>query len=525
MQGGWTRRTRRGLAAVAAVGLGTTVGGCAAPPYNWSFELLSVDAAGTDSGNDRSGEGALGSPPFVVSADGSTIAFHSFATDLAPGDTGAHGDDIYVRDLDTGGTTLATVTVAGTAANFDVGQYALSADGTKLAFASGGDQFVAGDANGSADVFVRDLVAGTTTLVTANAAGTGSANRGTTELALSPDGTEVAFTSTASNLVTPNRGDTTRSDVYLRDLAAGQTTLVSIDGSGLDGVQPSYQPVFSPQGDAVAFTSADPLGVSADDGRTDVFLRRLASATTTLVSTAAPAPAPASTQFFEASTPVFRPDGGAIVYLSDAYYRIGSEISFYTDLDIADLATGTVELVSVHPVPTAFEVDVEKLATDARFSPDGTKVLFSSSDGYYDPVDTNQGTDLYLRDLVSDTTSLVTVNADATNGIGRSFHGSFSPDGASVVFTAPGDAVAPPGNHNVAHVYLRELAAKRTSRVGVGDTVPGAIWTFGSPVFLAGGTRIAFVTQSGAVGPTDTNGDLDVYLATGTRPAPAGGGG
>jgi Tol biopolymer transport system component len=86
------------------------------------------------------------------------------------------------------------------------------------------------DTNGLQDVFLRDLFAGTTLLVSANRAGTGSGSGVSYSPAITQDGRFVVFVSTASDLVD---NDTNRSeDVFVRDLQTGTTTLVSINGSG-----------------------------------------------------------------------------------------------------------------------------------------------------------------------------------------------------------------------------------------------------------------------------------------------------
>jgi WD40-like Beta Propeller Repeat len=61
--------------------------------------LVSVNRAGTDSGNGRSAAG------FSFSADGRFVAFASEASDLVATDTNGQGD-VFVRDLKTGTTTL-----------------------------------------------------------------------------------------------------------------------------------------------------------------------------------------------------------------------------------------------------------------------------------------------------------------------------------------------------------------------------------------------------------------------------------
>ena len=82
-------------------------------------------------------------------------------------------------------------------------------------------------------VFVDDLTAGTTTLVSVSTTG-GSGNGASSLASISADGQFIAFVSTSTNLfalVEPNGGR----QVYLRDLSAGSTTQLSIDAAGTGG--------------------------------------------------------------------------------------------------------------------------------------------------------------------------------------------------------------------------------------------------------------------------------------------------
>src|SRR5262249_16834818 len=154
------------------------------------------------------------------------VAFYSQATNLISG-VPVSGDEVYERDLVTGALTLVSRAdgAAGAAATAVLrsGALALSADGSKVEFSASDNNLVAGDTNGKADVFVRDLNAGTTTIVSTTATG-GAGNGFSLGGSLSSDGTRVAFYSTSSNLGdgVPNTND----HVHVRDLAAGTLTLV-----------------------------------------------------------------------------------------------------------------------------------------------------------------------------------------------------------------------------------------------------------------------------------------------------------
>jgi Tol biopolymer transport system component len=159
----------------------------------------------------------------ALSRGGRYAAFESSAPNLVAGDT-AVGSDVFVRDLRTNTTRLASPAVDGTPSNSASGA-SMSGTGRYVVFSSGGKNLVSNDLNGFWDVFVRDLQAGTTQLV--SVAQDASQGNGDSDLAtVSADGRYVVFDSTASNLV-PGDTNGTR-DVFVRDLRRGITTRVSV---------------------------------------------------------------------------------------------------------------------------------------------------------------------------------------------------------------------------------------------------------------------------------------------------------
>src|SRR4051812_23179080 len=96
--------------------------------------------------------------------------------------------------------------VDGTQGNSGSLDPVFSPDSSKIAFRSGASNLVAGDTNNATDIFVKDLASDTVTRVSTAADGT-QANAGSSAISpvFSPDGSKIAFTSDASNLVA---GDT-----------------------------------------------------------------------------------------------------------------------------------------------------------------------------------------------------------------------------------------------------------------------------------------------------------------------------
>jgi Tol biopolymer transport system component len=148
----------------------------------------------------------------------------------------------------------------------------LSANGRFVAFSSIADNLVIGDNNGVQDVFVRDLKTGVTQRVSLDSSGA-EGNNFSYNHAISANGRYIAFTSTASNLVDGDNNDTY--DVFVRDLITGMTQRVSVNSVGIEGNSASSGPTLSANGRFVGFNSdANNLVLGDHNGYADIFVRR-----------------------------------------------------------------------------------------------------------------------------------------------------------------------------------------------------------------------------------------------------------
>jgi len=207
-----------------------------------------------------------------LSSDGRFVAFASSATNLVPGDWNGQFD-VFVKDLATGVVTRVSVATGDVEGNGQSRTPRISADGRFVAFQSLASNLDPGDANGTWDVFVHDLATGTTVLASARPDGA-AGNGASTRASLSADGRLVAFQSAADDL---DDGDLNgRADAFVRDLQTGTTIRVSVDALGAEAPGEATSPVLAADGSAVAFASDAPTLVPDDaNGVRDVFVRRL----------------------------------------------------------------------------------------------------------------------------------------------------------------------------------------------------------------------------------------------------------
>jgi Tol biopolymer transport system component len=251
-----------------------------------------------------------------ISADGQVVAFASSAPDLVEADSNGTLD-VFVHDLRTGLIELVSRGSDGELGDRDSFSSSLSADGRFVAFSSLAGNLDPRDRNEAPDIYRHDRVTRQTILISVSAAGL-VGDGASVQPSVSADGQVVAFTSVASNLHPDDANG--EADVFVRDLRGGTTELVSrgLDGSAAGGA--SSEPVLSGDGRVVAFTSSAADIVPGDENASDdVFVRSLDDGGVRVVS-ATPEGRPATGDSHGAS---ISQDGRRVAFLSDAEDLIG----------------------------------------------------------------------------------------------------------------------------------------------------------------------------------------------------------
>jgi Tol biopolymer transport system component len=320
----------------------------------------------------------------AISSNGRYVAFHSFVSFVGSDNNGTA--DIYLRDLQQGQTTLISMTSSGSAGNGVSDHPQVTPDGRYVAFRSSASNLVANDNNGQPDIFVRDLQTNTTQRVSV-AANQDEAN-GYTErrVSISSDGRYIAFESQSSNLVYgDNNGDW---DVFIRDRLASSTYLVSVGPGGFSANLGSYYPSMSPDGRYVAFHAwASNLVPNDNNGLPDVFVRDRQTNTTTLVSQVN-----GNQTNGISDLPTISPDGRYVAFRSGSNNLVTGDSNGVADAFQKDLVTGALTITSsVDSGPSAngesgFPVVVA-----------GPNTVFQTTASNLVPNDTNGVRDIVIR--------------------------------------------------------------------------------------------------------------------------------
>jgi Mg-chelatase subunit ChlD len=275
-----------------------------------------------------------------ISADGRYVTFESEASDLVSGDTNAVAD-VFVHDRVSGTTSRVSVASDATQANGSSEDPTISPDGRFVAFRSAASNLVAGDTNNKYDIFVHDRQTGTTTRVSVTNSGA-QATGASDSPVVARDGAAVVFRSFASNLVS---GDTNgETDIFVRDLVAGSTTRVSVSSSGAQGNAGTDGPTISDDGRYVAFDSVATTLVAGDTNAvSDVFLHDRSTGTTSRVSLAAGG-TQANGASWEASLDA---DGGVLAFQSAASNLVTGDTNAKDDAFVVTVASGAIVRASV----------------------------------------------------------------------------------------------------------------------------------------------------------------------------------
>jgi Tol biopolymer transport system component len=388
---------------------------CSATTAAQTITRVSVDSYGAQA----TGPNNLGFLTYAahVSGDGRFVVFDSHATNLVPNDTN-FANDVFVHDNLHG--TTECITFGGNADSFAYGTP--SEDGRFVAFWSYASNLVPGDTNGSADIFVRDRRAGTTTRIaedasmpmmsgdgrfvsyerqvgpltqiqvydlrTSTAEAITNGNDDSAFAWISSNGRYVGFESYATDLV-PNDTNGVR-DAFLRDRWLGTTERVSIGSTGEEGNSHSDACVVSSDGRFAFFESMATNFVPGTQGAWQIYRHDRRTGLTECVSTnAAGLPCNGGTDF----GPTISEDGRFLVFDDNASDLVGNSRRYWA-IFLKDLALGTTIRISVDAQGTSGGGD----SFWPAISRTGRYVSFVSDAQRLVPGDTNGAMDAFVWD-------------------------------------------------------------------------------------------------------------------------------
>jgi hypothetical protein len=478
---------------------------------------------------DSNGVGTALSPWVVprLSDDGRLAAFECLDANLFPNDRNRNSD-LLVHDVNNGTNELISLRLPGLFTVTPNGPSTPSSgsvcsNGLLVAFSSDADNLVPNDTNSRPDIFVRDLAAGTNLLVSVDTNGLLS-DGASYEPAISADGRYVAFMSRGDNLV-PNDANRTF-DIFRRDLLTGSTTLVSVNTNGTSTAsgRSSRSPIIAGNGRYILFLSfATDLAPEVPAGTVEnLFCRDMVSGTTfalttngfsafsvsrdnTFVAVAAVngiASLPLAVWNCASSSWVYSNGVNNVdfIKISPDGQRIAYATTSSVILNTLDWATGTNRVI----VNAA-------LFRKANFSSDGNLLVYDTKTSQA-AVDTNAVSDIYLYDFQLGTTSLISRNyvGGAANGISDS--PDISSDGRFVAYRSVATNIAPDDINTMADVFVYDRLSQTTTMLSanrLGNRSGSHVSM--APFFSADGNTLLFESWASDLVSNDFNGTADVF--------------
>jgi Tol biopolymer transport system component len=408
---------------------------------------------------------------------------------------------------------------------------------------------------------------GLTTLVsvsTGEAPGTGSSGVGN----ITADGRYVVFFSTSMALA-PQDTDM-MFDVFVRDLLTRTTTLESVSTDGTKGTGASSWPFITDDGRYITFQSdARNLVAGGTSGVQHIYVRDRDARTTELVSistdgvhadrisdignisgdgryvvfvsyasnlvprdtngspdvfmrdrlTATTTRVSVSSQGQEGNGSSFWPrisaDGRFVAFVSVATNLTGGDANgTVEDIFVRDLQTGTTELVSV----STAGIQGNSVSTMPSLSPDGRLLLFTSFAKNLVDDDTNGFWDVFARDLQTGVTERVSVSTGGNQGNHDSARASMSPDGRFVSFESLASTMVAGDANQSLDVFRRDRLAGTTDLVSISSTGQQGNANSGHAAISADGSRVVFMSSASNLVSGDVNGRLDVFLREAITP-------
>jgi hypothetical protein len=429
---------RRGWIASAVISMGLALPAAAQTTLT---TRLSVGPGGVQSNNTSFNP--------RITDDGRYVVFSSYASNLVPVDTNFKSD-IFVRDNQLGTNTLVSVDSNGVQANGDCYFPAISNDGRYVVFESIASNLVPGDTNNVLDIFVRDMLNGTTVRVSVDSNGNQSDAHSYTAV-ISGDGRYVAFASDATNLVP---GDTNgKLDVFVHDMVTGTTTRASVDSSGAQCSGASQSPSISGNGRFVAFQSLAPDLVAGDtNGVNDVFVHDNVTGTTTRVSV----DSNGAQGNGESVYPWISESGHLVSFASAASNLVPNDLNGAYDIFLHDMQSGQIRLISITKPGVQGNADsyYSAISADERW------VTFDSLATNLTPTDSNPlYADIFLRDMTTGEITLQSVSSSGFQSNYTSTNPTISGDGRFITFESGAWDLVPFDTNLMFDIFMRDLNA------------------------------------------------------------------
>ncbi len=354
----------------------------------------------------------------------------------------------------------------------------ISRNGQLVTFLSGATNLVASDTNSATDAFVVDIANGSVERLSVSNTKQ-QANRASENVVISGDGSKTLFLSDANNL-TP--GDSLLSkDLFVRDIGSATTTIVNATEDSSREIR--GVPAMNDAGNIIAYQQSvvdDPLNGWG------VYIADTSNATRDRVSLS------------------LNGNGISIGFLDTLalsgdgrYLTLGSQVSGTTDSNLHEIylfdrITKTLSLPQFRTLGSQ--------ANGSNFDPalsyDGRFIAFSSDDTRLVPSDTNQQTDVFVFDRVTQNVRRVSLSAQGIQANGASFSPSISEDGRFIAFSSSASNLVDNDSNGMSDIFVADLTTGSVERISRNDGGEQANGNSYAPAISGNGRFVTFESEA-----------------------------
>lgn len=223
----------------------------------------------------------------TVSADGNYVVFEYYSYDsdnlVNSPSLSAYTDYIFEKNMSTGAISLVSIGTDDSAPNASSGDPAIDCAGDQVVYDSEASNIVSDGGSGHSDVYLVNMMSGTTTDIT-DGANANSWVYSNTSGSISCDGEYIGVTSDASNLSDANTTNGYQ-NAFEYNRINGDFVLLSQSSDSTEANSGSYEPTLSDDGRYAVFESqATNLVSNTLNAYENVYLRDIETGTTQLIS-------------------------------------------------------------------------------------------------------------------------------------------------------------------------------------------------------------------------------------------------
>ncbi len=291
----------------------------------------------------------------------------------------------------------------------------------------------------------------------------------------------------------------------------------SVNSNNAQGNAGSTVAAITPDGRFVLFgSSASNLVLGDTNGFMDAFVHDRLTGTTERVSVSssgAQGNGDSMTGDLSGDGGAITPDGRFVAFNSLASNLVPGDVNGVGDVFVRDRVTGTTEIVSVNS--SGVQGNFGSGIAPPSISGNGTLVAFDSQATNLEPGQNGQE-GVFVHNRITGKTIEVSVNSSGVEGNGFSLGPTISRDGRFVVFFSFASNLVSGDTNGAPDIFVRNLSAGTTERVSVDSSGVEGNGGSGGPLDLpdisADGRFVAFSSTATNLVPGDTNGVPDIFV-------------